>query len=355
MTEPHQVLLIDNDEQKRHFLEISLRRAGFEVTTASSHHEALAHVERSKPGLVVSELQAPSVDGVSLCQKLKSDQGMAGVPVLFLAPDDRASTHARARAAGADDIVTKPAFIRDIVDRAQTLIANLEHHTEASPAAFPAFRMSLHDVDLVGLLEDIADRVERFVLDLQQGDGTEGSLTVSNGIVVHAEYGHEKPRDALQALLRLSTGMVHVRPGKSSRFRTITIPIRDCRERFVTRDDAQTLSLQELEALHSALRSDRLNAEAPDRTDELRLAGEAGPSFLDTDMDLGGDHDEMWSVSANWDDISKAHLTREFRESTFEIDEAVAKRPETKDPTRWVVGLAALTVAMVLALHTALS
>ena len=355
MAKPHQVLLIDNDEQKRQFLEVSLRRAGFEVTTASSHQQALVEVERSKPGLVLSELRAPNVDGVSLCKKLKANQAMASVPVLFLAPDDRESTHAPARAAGADDIVTKPAFVRDIVERAQTLIANLEHHTDAAPAAFPAFRVSLHDVDLVGLLEDVAERVERFVIDLQQSDGGLGSLTVSNGIIVHADFGHSKPREALQNLLRLSAGMVHVRPGKTSHFRTLTIPVKDCRQRFVARDDAQTLSLKELEALHSALRSDRLHLGQTDRTDELRLGVEAGPAFVQADIALQERDDDVWSVDANWDDISQDHLTREFQKSTFEIDEAAAQRPDVPDPTRWIVGLAALTLTVVFALHTAMS
>ena len=132
MAEPQQVLLIDNDEQKRQFLENSLRRAGFEVATAASHTEALRQLEAQQPGLVVSELQTPSVDGISLCQKLKGRDDMAHIPVLFLAPNDHPSTEAQARAVGADDVVAKPAFVSDIVERAQTLLANLEHHTEAA-------------------------------------------------------------------------------------------------------------------------------------------------------------------------------------------------------------------------------
>jgi hypothetical protein len=208
---------------------------------------------------------------------------------------------------------------------------------------------------MVGLLEDVSERVERFVIDLSQADGTEGSLTVSNGILVHAELGHEKPRDALQKLLRLNAGMVHVRPGKSSRFRTVTIPIRDCRERFVNRDDAHTLSLQELEALHSALRSDKRTTSARDRGDELHLKEDQDPSFLTADIALEESDDETWSMDANWDDVSPEHLTREFRDATFQIDEQAAHQPEAQDITRWIVGFAGLTVAMALALHSALS
>ena len=355
MAEPQQVLLIDNDEQKRQFLENSLRRAGFEVATAASHTEALRQLEHQQPRLVVSELQTPSVDGISLCQKLEGRDDTAHIPVLFLAPNDHPSTAAQARAVGADDVVAKPAFVSDIVERAQTLIANLEHHTEAAPAAFPAFRVSLHDVDMVGLLEDVSERVERFVIDISQANGTIGSLTVSNGIVVHAELGNEKPREALQKVLRLAAGMVHVRPGKSSRFRTLTIPIRDCRERFVSRNDAQTLSLQELEALHSALRSDIRTSTMRDRSDELALGQTEATGFLGSDIALDSGDDEAWSMDANWDDVSPEHLTRTFRDATFEIDENVSQQPEAQDITGWIVGLAALTVAVALALHTALS
>ena len=202
---------------------------------------------------------------------------MASVPVLFLAPDDRESTHAPARAAGADDIVTKPAFVRDIVERAQTLIANLEHHTDAAPAAFPAFRVSLHDVDLVGLLEDIAERVNVCHRPAAIRRGL-GSLTVSNGIIVtqtSATASRAKHSELASSRRAWSRS-----PGKTSHFRTLTIPVKDCRQRFVARDDAQTLSLKELEA------SAQCTAERPpaprqtDRTDELRLGVEAGPAFV---------------------------------------------------------------------------
>ena len=77
--------------------------------------------------------------------------------------------------------------------------------------------------------------------------------------------------------------------------------------------------------------------------------------FLGSDIALESGEDEAWSMDANWDDVSPEHLTRTFRDATFEIDENVSREPEAEDITRWIIGLAGLTVAVALALHTALS
>ncbi|HZA49132.1 MAG TPA: response regulator, partial [Myxococcaceae bacterium] len=78
------LLLVDSDAKSLRVMEVSLKKAGFSVTTAVNGKDALEKVQISPPDLVLSDTRMPEMDGFELCKALKSDPQLDGVPFVFL-------------------------------------------------------------------------------------------------------------------------------------------------------------------------------------------------------------------------------------------------------------------------------
>jgi DNA-binding response OmpR family regulator len=80
----HRILLVEPDTETSRVLEVSLKKAGFSVTTSTDGQDALAKIELSAPDLVLSDTRLPKLDGFGLVRKLKEHAARATIPVVFL-------------------------------------------------------------------------------------------------------------------------------------------------------------------------------------------------------------------------------------------------------------------------------
>src|SRR6476619_6288725 len=81
------LLLVDGDTKSLRVLEVSLKKAGFNVTTAFNGQDALTKVETSVPDLIISDTRMPEMDGFEFCKRLKENPDHARVPFIFLTAD----------------------------------------------------------------------------------------------------------------------------------------------------------------------------------------------------------------------------------------------------------------------------
>jgi two-component system, OmpR family, phosphate regulon response regulator PhoB len=102
------VLVVDDDSATQTIVCQLLRSSGICPDSAGSAEEALAVLESSPADLVVLDWSLPGMSGVELCQRLREDQRLAGLPVLFLTAHSTSDDLVRAFDAGADDFVCKP-------------------------------------------------------------------------------------------------------------------------------------------------------------------------------------------------------------------------------------------------------
>ena len=102
------VLALDDDAAVLDTLGTLLDGAGIDVTAVADADTFWADLRQSRPDLVILDVDVPGVDGVELCRVLRSEPGLADIPVLFLTGRTDAETLQRAFAAGADDYVAKP-------------------------------------------------------------------------------------------------------------------------------------------------------------------------------------------------------------------------------------------------------
>ncbi len=140
-----QLLLVDADSRSVRVLEVSLKKAGYSVTTAKDGADALAKIELSTPDLILSDTRLPKLDGYALVRKLKERAEWSTIPVVFLTSQKSIEDKIRGLELGVEDYLTKPIFVRELIARVNLLLARrtregiaFRHPGGTSPAAAPA-------------------------------------------------------------------------------------------------------------------------------------------------------------------------------------------------------------------------
>ncbi|SDI68321.1 response regulator [Billgrantia gudaonensis] len=131
-TEPRRVLVVDDEPQIRRFLRISLTSQGFLVLEASTGREGLAQVRESLPDLVLLDLGLPDMDGQEVLDALRAE---SSVPVIVVSVRGQESEKVRALDRGANDYVTKPFGIRELLARIRALLRHPLHASLAGASS----------------------------------------------------------------------------------------------------------------------------------------------------------------------------------------------------------------------------
>jgi two-component system KDP operon response regulator KdpE len=121
MSEGPRVLVVDDEPQIRKFLRISLAAHGYEVIEAATGAEAAARAAADKPALVVLDLGLPDLDGVQVIRRLRQ---WSQVPVIVLSVRAGEREKVAALDAGANDYVTKPFGIHELLARVRAGLRN---------------------------------------------------------------------------------------------------------------------------------------------------------------------------------------------------------------------------------------
>ena len=119
------ILVVDDEIQIRRALDINLRAHGYDVVLAATGEEALTEAAADAPDLVLLDLGLPSLDGVDVIRGLR---GWTSIPIIVLSARDGDASKVAALDAGADDYVTKPFSINELLAR---LRATLRRHHPA--------------------------------------------------------------------------------------------------------------------------------------------------------------------------------------------------------------------------------
>jgi two-component system KDP operon response regulator KdpE len=139
------VLVVEDEPQMRRFLRTSLSAHGFRLLEAATAGEALAIAGSHNPELVLLDLGLPDLDGIALATRLRQ---VSRAPILVVSARGRESDKVAALDAGADDYLTKPFGVNELLARMRVA---LRHAREAAaPLAASTFEHGDLRVDLVG-------------------------------------------------------------------------------------------------------------------------------------------------------------------------------------------------------------
>ena len=102
------IFLVDDSTTMLMSLEGVLKRAGFNVLTATSGAEALSKIPAAAPDLVITDLNMPGMDGITVIKEVKKIPAMRFKPILMLTTESQGSKRDEAKAAGATGWLVKP-------------------------------------------------------------------------------------------------------------------------------------------------------------------------------------------------------------------------------------------------------
>ncbi|HEY3105871.1 MAG TPA: response regulator, partial [Gaiellaceae bacterium] len=117
MDEP--VLLVEDDPSIREIATLGLSQAGFRVTTAADGREGLLHFRQSPFDLVILDVMLPTLDGYEVCRQIRAD---SRVPIIMLSAKSDTVDVVVGLELGADDYVTKPFEMAELVARARAAV-----------------------------------------------------------------------------------------------------------------------------------------------------------------------------------------------------------------------------------------
>ncbi len=126
------ILVVDDEPAIRRFLRTSLKGQGFEVIEAASGAEALEQVRSAKPELVVLDLGLPDLDGFEVIRRIRAGSSL---PIVVLTVRAGERDKVEALDLGADDYVTKPFGIGELLARVRTALRH-RLHAEGAPAVY---------------------------------------------------------------------------------------------------------------------------------------------------------------------------------------------------------------------------
>src|SRR5438477_11674547 len=129
--EESRVLVVDDEPQITRVLRTVLTSQGYQVRTASEGEAALENFAEWRPELVITDLYMPHMDGVELCRRIRA---VSGVPIIVLSVEGEERSKVEALDSGADDYVTKPFGIDELLARVRAALRR--SGGEADVAAF---------------------------------------------------------------------------------------------------------------------------------------------------------------------------------------------------------------------------
>jgi two-component system, OmpR family, KDP operon response regulator KdpE len=126
---PH-ILVVDDEPQITRVLRTSLSAQGYDIRVANSGEMALEIMKDWQPSMIITDLSMPSMDGLQLCRTVRAS---SQVPILVLSVRDKEQQKVEALDAGADDYVTKPFGMNELLARVRANLRRVPPESEADP------------------------------------------------------------------------------------------------------------------------------------------------------------------------------------------------------------------------------
>ncbi len=109
------VLVVDDEEDIRNMLRLTLTRAGYDVREAENGEIALERMQGELPDLILLDVLMPGMDGFTVCRQVRADERTAHIPILMLSARSDAGSRQEGIRAGATQYLTKPQPIDQLI------------------------------------------------------------------------------------------------------------------------------------------------------------------------------------------------------------------------------------------------
>ena len=118
----HRILIVDDDDDIRQLLKYNLEKNGFTTETASNGQECLQKIKNYSPDLILLDVMMPNMDGIEVCERIKSDPNNKRIFICFLTARNEDYSQIAGLEAGGDDYVAKPIKMKVLVSRINAIL-----------------------------------------------------------------------------------------------------------------------------------------------------------------------------------------------------------------------------------------
>ena len=125
----HRILVVDDEPSVSDLLAYNLRKAHYEISIAADGREALRRAREFRPDLILLDLMIPEVDGLDVCRELRKS---GNVPVIMITARGEEIDRVIGLELGADDYVTKPFSVRELMARIKAVLRRAQNETPES-------------------------------------------------------------------------------------------------------------------------------------------------------------------------------------------------------------------------------
>lgn len=129
---PQRVLIIEDDREIGEMIRFNLEAEGYAASRIENGAEGLKLVQQDLPDLLLLDLILPGLDGLEICQRLRASPDTAGIPIIMVTAKGHESDIVLGLTLGADDYITKPFGVRELIARIRSV---LRRHQNPAPAA----------------------------------------------------------------------------------------------------------------------------------------------------------------------------------------------------------------------------
>ena len=114
------VMVIEDEEALSMLLSYNLEKEGYEVATVSNGLYAVSEVERLLPSVIILDWMLPEISGVEICKLIRSKPEIKSIPIIMLTAKSQEEDKIKGLSSGADDYVTKPFSVPELMARVKT-------------------------------------------------------------------------------------------------------------------------------------------------------------------------------------------------------------------------------------------
>ena len=116
------ILAVDDEAHILELLSFNLEASGYRVLTAATGEDALVVCAHERPAMVLLDIMLPGIDGMEVCRRLKSAPTTADIPIIMLTAKGDEVDKILGLELGADDYITKPFSVRELIARVKALL-----------------------------------------------------------------------------------------------------------------------------------------------------------------------------------------------------------------------------------------
>jgi DNA-binding response OmpR family regulator len=116
------IAALDDEPDLLELLKVNLRKAGYRFEGFQEAEDLYRYLSREKPHLILLDLMLPGTDGLEVCRHIRRTEGLAGIPIIMLTARGDESDKVVGLELGADDYVTKPFSVKELVARIHAVL-----------------------------------------------------------------------------------------------------------------------------------------------------------------------------------------------------------------------------------------